>query len=257
MTGTLLNIATVLIGGTLGLLFGARLPERVRQTVIAGLGLFTAGYGILIFIRTENPLVVLGSLLIGGLLGEWWRIEDGLRSLGKVLEERFMGRIQGIKTDPTEINQEHQVNTSNDSSSRFIKGFLTASLVFCVGPMTILGSIQDGLTGDYSTLAIKSVLDGFASLAFASTLGVGVMFSTLVILVYQGGLSLLASQAQSLISTSMMNEMTASGGILLLGIAISSLLEIKPIRVGNFLPALLVAPLIVAILKQIGIPLVP
>jgi uncharacterized protein len=257
MTGTLLNIATVLIGGTLGLLFGARLPERVRQTVIAGLGLFTAGYGILIFIRTENPLVVLGSLLIGGLLGEWWRIEDGLRSLGKVLEERFMGRIQGIKNDPTEINQEHQVNTSNDSSSRFIRGFLTASLVFCVGPMTILGSIQDGLTGDYSTLAIKSVLDGFASLAFASTLGVGVMFSTLVILVYQGGLSLLASQAQSLISTSMMNEMTASGGILLLGIAISSLLEIKPIRVGNFLPALLVAPLIVAILKQIGIPLVP
>ena len=129
-----------------------------------------------------------------------------------------------------------------------MRGFLTASLVFCVGPMTILGSIQDGLTGDYKLLAIKAVLDGFAALAFASSLGVGVLFSTLVILLYQGGLSLLAAQAQALITPAMMSEMTAVGGVLLLGIAISSLLEIKPIRVGNFLPALLIAPLIVAIL---------
>ncbi len=114
--------------------------------------------------------------------------------------------------------------------------------------MTILGSIQDGLTGDYSLLAIKAVLDGFAALAFASTLGVGVLFSALVILVYQGGISLLASQAQALISPAMMAEMTAVGGVLLLGIAISSLLELKTIRVGNFLPALLIAPIIVAIL---------
>jgi uncharacterized membrane protein YqgA involved in biofilm formation len=133
--------------------------------------------------------------------------------------------------------------------SRFIRGFLTASLVFCVGPITILGSIQDGLTGDYNLLAIKSVLDGFAALAFGSTLGIGVLFSTLVILVYQGGLSLLAAQAQALITQPMMAEMTAVGGVLLLGLAISSLLEIKPIRVGNFLPALLIAPLIVAILN--------
>jgi uncharacterized membrane protein YqgA involved in biofilm formation len=114
--------------------------------------------------------------------------------------------------------------------------------------MTILGSIQDGLTGDYSLLAIKSVLDGFAALAFASSLGVGVPFSTLIILLYQGGLSLLAAQAQALISPAMMNEMTAVGGLLLVGISISSLLEVRKIRVGNFLPALLIAPLIVAIL---------
>jgi hypothetical protein len=130
-----------------------------------------------------------------------------------------------------------------------VRGFLTASLLFCVGPLTILGSIQDGLRGDTSLLAVKSVLDGFASLAFASTLGIGVMFSTLVILVYQGGISLLAAQLSAVVTEPMMNEMTAAGGVILVGLAISSLLEIKTIRVGNFLPALAVAPLIVWILS--------
>ena len=119
--------------------------------------------------------------------------------------------------------------------------------------MTILGSLQDGLKGDYSLLAIKAVLDGFASLAFASTLGVGVLFSVIVILVYQGGISLLAAQLSTIVTPAMMAEMTAAGGVLLLGIAISSLLEIKKIRVGNFLPALVIAPLIVAILAFFGI----
>jgi uncharacterized membrane protein YqgA involved in biofilm formation len=119
--------------------------------------------------------------------------------------------------------------------------------------MTILGSIQDGLTGDYSLLAIKSVLDGFAALAFASTLGVGVLFSVLTVFFVQGGISLLATQAQAFLTEPMMSEMTAVGGLLLLGLAISSLLELRPIRVGNFLPALLVAPLIVWILGLLGI----
>jgi len=235
MTGTLLNIITVLIGGLLGMLFGARLPERIRETVIAGLGLFTGAYGIQMFLKTENPIIVLGSLLVGGLLGEWWQIEKVLHRLGVFLEKRFAGG-----------------NGDAPQGSSFIRGFLIASLVFCVGPMAILGSIQDGLSGDYSILGIKSVLDGFASLAFASTLGVGVLFSTLVILVYQGGLSLLATQAQAMITTPMMGEMTAVGGILLTGIAISNLLELKSIRVGNFLPALLVAPVTVFILGVLG-----
>ncbi len=231
MIGTLLNIATVLIGGVIGLLFGSRLPERIRHTVVAGLGLFTAAIGVQMFLKTENPIIVLLSLLFGGVLGEWWRIEDGLRSLGDWLERRFSGAAA--------------TNTADDPQrSRFVRGFLTASLVFCVGPMTIIGSIQDGLTGDFNLLAIKSVLDGFAALAFTSTMGVGVLFSTLVILIYQGGLSLLAAQFQALVTESMMNEMTAAGGVLLIGLALSSLLEIKPIRVGNFLPALLIAPVI-------------
>jgi len=184
-------------------------------------------------LKTQNPLIVLGSLLIGGVLGEWWRIEDGLQRLGEILEARF------ASGDP--------------ASGRFVRGFLTASLVFCVGPMTILGSIQNGLTGDYSMLAIKSVLDGFGALAFASSLGVGVLFSVLVILIYQGGISLLAAQLNTVLTAAMMAEMTAVGGVLLLGIAISSLLEIKPIRVGNFLPALVLAPLIVEILVLLKI----
>jgi len=234
MIGTLLNIATVLIGGTLGLLFGSRLPDQLRKTVIAGLGLFTFAYGIYNFLKTQNPLIVLGSLLLGALLGEWWKIEDGLQMIGMWLEKRFTHRPEG--------------ETDNRSSNRFVRAFLTASLVFCVGPMSILGSIQDGLKGDYSLLAIKSVLDGFAAMAFTTTLGAGVLFSVLVILFYQGGISLLASQLNTILTPLMMSEMTAVGGVLLLGIAISSLLEIKPIRVGNFLPALAIAPLIVALL---------
>ena len=232
MIGTFLNIATVLIGGTLGLIFGARIPDQLEATVISGMGLFTMAMGLQMFLNTENPLVVLGSLLIGTLLGEWWKIEDGLQNFGKFLEQRFS-------------------REGDDDSNKFVRGFLTASLLFCVGPLTILGSIQDGLTGDYNLLAVKSVLDGFASLAFASTLGIGVMFSTIIILVYQGGISLLAAQLNSIISPSMMNELTATGGVILLGLGISSLLEIKKIRVGNMLPGLAVAPFIVWVLSLV------
>lgn len=235
MIGTIINIFTVLLGGSLGVLVGARLPEKIRSTVVAGLGLFTAAIGVQMFMQSGNVIIVLGSVLVGGILGEWLRIEDGLQGLGSYLEQRFAG------------------GKSADQGSRFIRGFLTASLVFCVGPMTILGAIQDGMQGDYSLLAIKSVLDGFASLAFASSLGIGVLFSSLVILIFQGGLSLLAAQAQVFTTPAMMNELTAVGGLLLLGISISSLLELKPIRVGNFLPALAIAPLILAILAALGI----
>lgn len=230
MTGTLLNIATVLLGGIIGLLFGARIPERFKSTVIAGMGLFTFAMGVQMFLKTENPLIVLGALILGALLGEWWKIEDGLKNLGAILEKRFAR------------------DDSAEGSARFIRGFLTASLLFCVGPMTILGAIQDGLTGNYELLAVKSVLDGFAALAFSSTLGVGVLFSSVIILVYQGGISLLAGQLSALVTDPMMAEMTAAGGVILMGLALSSLLEIKKIRVGNFIPALAIAPLIVWII---------
>lgn len=247
MTGTLINVAAILIGGALGLVFGARFPDRVRQTVLAGMGLFTAILGIQMTFDTQQPLIIAGSLLIGSLLGEWWQIEDKLRNLGAWLEERLTRR--------SVTDNLHNEVPLNNHGSRFVRGFLTASLVFAIGPIAILGSIQDGLSGDYNLLAIKSILDAFGALAFASSLGVGVLFSSLVILVYQGGISLAANQVQSLLSTAMTDEMTATGGVLLLGLAISNLLEIKPIRVGNFLPALIVAPIIVAILTALGIPL--
>ena len=235
MTGTIINVAAILIGGAIGLFFGARIPERLKGTVISGMGLFTAVVGIQMFFKTENALIVLGSLLIGALLGEWWRIEDWLESLGRTLEKRFANGASAHLSAP-------------DGRSRFVLGFMTASLLYCIGPMAILGSIQDGLTGDYQTLAIKSVLDGFASVAFASTLGVGVLFSIVPLAVYQGGISLLAGQLNAIVSTGMMNELTATGGVILTALAVSSFLELKKIRTGNFLPALFVAPLIVWIL---------
>ena len=235
MTGTILNIITVLIGGGLGTLFGSKLPERLRETVLWGLGLFTIALGVKMFFDSQNSLIALGSVLVGGLLGEWWQIDEGLKRLGGWLEARF--------------NQ----SASAEGAARFIRGYVAASLVFCVGPMTILGSIQDGLRGDFQLLAIKSVLDGFAALAFSASLGVGVMFSTITILLFQGTLSLLAAQADRLLTLPMINEMTAVGGLLVMGIGFSALLELRPIRVANYLPALVIAPLIVAGLHTFGI----
>jgi uncharacterized protein len=234
MTGTLINVGAILLGGGLGLLFGNKLSGRLKSTIIAGLGLFTLVYGISLFLKTGNSLIVLGSLLVGVLLGEWAHIEDGLTRLGTWLESKF--------------------NQKNDQTGKvnFINGFVTTSLIFCIGPMAILGSIQDGLSGDFSTLVIKSVLDGFAAFAFASSLGIGVLFSALSVLVYQGAFTLLARQAQAIATDSMMNELSAVGGVILVGIAVSSLLEIKKIRTGSFLPALLMAPLIVWIISLFG-----
>lgn len=235
MLGTLLNILTVIIGGGLGTLLGAWLPRRLQETVLWGLGLFTIAIGLQMTFESQNALITLGSLLVGGLLGEWWNIEAGLKRLGEWLEARFAR------------------SNNADGAARFIKGFVSASLVFCVGPMTILGAIQDGLTGNPQLLAIKSVLDGFAALAFSASLGIGVLFSVVVILVYQGGLTLLAAQAQSLLTTPMINEMTAAGGLLIMGIGVGALLELRPIRVANYLPALFIAPLIVAVLHALGV----
>ena len=231
MTGTFINIAAILIGGTIGLFFGARIPERFKNTVIAGMGLFTAAMGLQMFFKSQNQLIVLGALIIGALLGEWLKIEDRLQAFGQTLEQRF------------------SKDTEAGAGSKFVRGFMVASLLFSIGPMAILGSIQDGLTGDYNLLAVKSTLDGFASIAFASTLGIGVLFSSLITLIYQGGISLLAGQLSSIVTDPMMNEMTATGGVILIGLAISNLLEIKKIRVGNFLPALAAAPLIVWVLS--------
>ncbi len=239
MIGILINIAGVLIGGALGTRIGSRLPERVSQTVVAGLGLFTMGFGLQMFLKTQNALVAAGSLLIGALLGEWWQIEEGLKRFGAWLEKKFAGGLpEGGQQAGTQV--------------KFIKGFLTASLLFCIGPMAILGSIQDGLKGDYQVLAVKSVLDAFASMAFASSLGIGVLFSVIPLLIYQGGITLLAAQVQSVVTASMMAEMSAVGGLILLALAISSLLEIKHIRAGNYLPALIIAPLLVWVLAFFG-----
>jgi uncharacterized membrane protein YqgA involved in biofilm formation len=233
MIGTLINVVAILIGSAVGILFGSRLSDNLKNTVISGMGLFTSAVGIQMFLKTENPLIVLGALILGAILGEWWGVEDGLQNLGVWLEKRFSGKSGG-------------------ESSHFVRGFLTASVLYCTGPMAVLGSISDGLRGDYLTLSIKSVLDGIISIAFASTLGIGVAFAALPVFIYQGSISLLAAQLNAIVTTTMMNEMTATGGVLLMGIGISSLLELKKIRVGNFLPALAIAPVIVYLLSLIS-----
>jgi uncharacterized membrane protein YqgA involved in biofilm formation len=234
LTGTLINTVAVLIGGGLGLVFGARLPDRLRETVLAALGLFVAGLGLQMFLETQNPLIDVASLLIGGVIGESLRIDDRLNAVGGWLESRWSGDEAGIT-----------------ERQNFVRGFVTASLLFCVGPLSIIGAIQDGLVGDYHLLAVKSLLDGFASLAFASTLGVGVLFASLVVLGYQGSIALLAAQAQAALSQGMMTELTAVGGLIVLGLAISSLLELRRIRTSNLLPALVIAPLLVWVVARL------
>lgn len=234
ITGTIINVILILAGSLLGLFLGNKFSAKLRQSVIMALGLFTIAYSIRLFLETGNSLVVLLSLLIGLFLGEWWRIEDRIGSIGAWLEKRFN-------------------NGNGTDANKFIRGFLTASLIFCIGPMAILGSLQDGLNGDFSVLTIKAVMDGFASIAFASSLGIGVAFSALAVFVYQGAISLFAFQLQFLTTDIILNEISAVGGVMLLGLAISGLMEIKKIRVGNFLPAFIIIPIIVWIFQYFGI----
>jgi len=234
MIGTLINAAAVLIGGGIGTWLGRRFPPRIRDTVQHGLGLVTMLAGVQMALETENILLVMGSLLVGGILGEWWRIDERLSRVGDRLKELTARRL------------------GSSGLGLFTEGFVTASLVFCVGPMTVLGAIQDGLTGDYTLLAIKSMLDGFASLVFASTMGIGVLFSILTILIFQGAITLAAGAVQTFLTDAMIAEMTAAGGVIIIGIALL-LLDVKRIRIASFLPALAIAPLLVWALEALGI----
>ncbi len=235
--GTLINIVTVVVGGAAGTFLGTRLPERIRETIMNGLGLLTIIIGVQLSLKTSNVLIVLGSLLVGGIMGELLHIEDRINQWGRWLERKT-----------TRSNAPIQQEATHSGATRFSRAFLTASLVFCVGPMAILGSFQDGLTGDYTLLAVKATLDLFAALAFASTMGPGVIFAALSVGLYQGALTLGAGWASAVLSDPMIAEMTATGGVLMLAIGLG-LLELKQIRTGNLLPAILIAPLIVAVVK--------
>ena len=239
ITGTLLNVLTVLIGSSLGLLVGSRLPPRLNTTIMNGLGLATMVFGLQQAFKTGNVLILLGSVLLGGLLGDLLGIEDRLTALGDFIQRRLTRR-----SAPPNIDANPQPPAS---SPRFTEGFVTASLVFCVGPMTILGSLENGLTGQFPTLALKSTLDGFSAFVFAATLGWGVMAAAGVVLIFQGAISLGAFGLRDLLTTPMITEMTAVGGVIVLAVGLK-LLNIKDVRVGNFLPALAVAPLIVKLL---------
>jgi uncharacterized protein len=240
-TGTAVNAATVLVGTTIGTLAGHRLPERTRRVVTDGLGLVTlliaaesaAHVGDSALSRavgTAAPmLIVLGSVLVGGIIGSLLRIEDRLESFGGVLQRFAVRRFGG--------------GVAHESRARFIQGFVTSSLVFCVGPLTILGSIDEGLGKGADQLFLKAALDGFAAIAFAAAYGWGVGASVIVLVVVQGGLTLVGAITGSFLPEAHLSALTATGGLLLVGVAFR-LLEIKQIKVADLLPALVVAPLL-------------
>ncbi len=239
--GTALNVATVLVGSGLGVLLGHRLPQRTRDVVTDGLGLVTLLVAatsaaavlddvLLAAVGTSAPvLIVLGSVLIGGIIGSLLRIEDRLEGVGAAIRARLPVR-----------------DGSASERHRFVEGFVTASLVFCVGPLTILGSLDDGLGRGIDKLALKSTLDGFASIAFAASLGWGVAASAVAVLVVQGSLTALGAVLGGFLPDAHLSALTATGGLILVGVAMR-LLRLRPVPVGDLLPALVVAPIIVQV----------
>ena len=222
--GTAVNVVAVLAGTGVGLLLGGRLPDRIRRTVLDAIGLLTLGVGVAGFLQTENAVFPVVALVIGTLLGEWVDIEDRLEGLGTRLRQR-----------------------AGSEDDRFVLGFVTASLTFCVGALTIVGSLRDGISGDSELLIIKSALDGVVSVIYAAVFGWGVAFSALAVLVVQGGFTLVGAVAgEAFLTDRMVAELEAAGGVLIAGIGLR-LLELRPVRVASMLPALAVAPVLVAL----------
>jgi len=220
--GTAINVAAVLVGGGIGTLAGSKLPEGMRTTAMQAIGIVTLLVGVANFLEYDNPLVPLVSVVAGLVVGELVGIEEGLGRLGDRLEGRF-----------------------SKGDSPVSRAFVTTSLLFCVGPLTVIGSLEDGLRGDYGLLALKSGLDFIAALTFSSVLGWGVLLSAGSVLVVQGSLTLGAGFLEPIVTETMISATTATGGILIVGLGLG-LLELKRVRVGNMLPALLFAPLLVA-----------
>jgi uncharacterized membrane protein YqgA involved in biofilm formation len=220
--GTAINVVAVLVGGGIGTLVGAKLPERMRETAMRAIGIVTLLIGVSNFLEFDNPLVPLLSVILGLVIGEFLGIDDALKRFGVYLQKRL-----------------------SKGESPVSRAFVTTSLIFCVGPLTILGSLEDGFTRDYSLLALKSALDFVASLAFAAVLGWGVLLSAGTVLVVQGLLTLSARFLGEVVTEPMILATTATGGVLILGLGLV-LLELKEVRVANMLPALVIAPLLVA-----------
>ncbi len=241
-SGTILNMVAILIGSGLGVLIGHRLPQRTRDTVTDALGLVTLVIGALSIVAltstafsdsvgTAAPLlIVLGALLIGGIIGSLLQIEIRLEQAGSWLQRKLIRKSSG---------------DSDDKRKRFVEGFVDASLVFCIGPLAILGALNDGLGLGIEQLALKSTLDGFASLAFAASLGWGVALSALSVGIVQGAFTIVGALVGSVLSAALIDAITATGGVLLIGVGLR-LLKIKSVPVGDMLPALVVAPLLAA-----------
>ena len=260
--GTLINTVAVIAGALLGMAAGHRLPERTKKIVTDCLGLVTLLMAGLSVMSVTDPalsaavgssapvLIVLGSLLIGGIIGSTLRIEDRLESLVSTLQDRLRRPSRGGDAATGQADTADASEATAAAKERFVEGWLTATLLFCVGPLTILGSLNDGLGRGIDQLAVKSALDFFAAIAFGSTFGLGVLFSAVSILVIQGSLTLIGMLRGAVMPEAQIMALTATGGLMLVGIAFR-LLDIRQIRVGDLLPALIVAPLLTAALTAL------
>lgn len=250
-----MNVITVAFGSMIGVLVGNRLSVRIQESVVFGLGLVTAVVALDNAAATGNIIIPLLSIAIGVIIGELLDLDAALNRFGGWLQTRFGG--ESGADEPAATDEAADIGGMSPRE-RFITGFVTASLVFCVGPLTFLGSIQDGmgLAIGFQQLAIKSTLDFFASIAFAASFGIGVSFSIVTIITVQGGLALIGSIAGEFMTDPMIAEMTATGGLVLLGLSLI-LLDVKKPRMANFLPALIIAPLLVAVAGWLGIDIYP
>jgi len=238
--GTVINVFTI-VGGTLvGLIVGRYISERIRLTVEQAVGMTMLVLGIATAAKTDNIVFPLVSVVLGGIIGESLRIEDRFESLGNWVRRKVEVKSQSGWMSRTSLTTLHP---------RFVEGFVTATLLFSIGPMSILGSIDDGLGRGAQILIVKAALDGLVSVLFAATMGWGVAISAIIVGIYQGLMTLGASGLDAILTDRMVHEMSATGGIMILGIALR-FMEVKPIRVGSLLPGLFVAPVLVALFAR-------
>jgi hypothetical protein len=263
--GTLINVGAVIAGSLIGLFFHTRLPRRLTTVAFQGIGLFTLFIGFTMAAKTKSLLVLVFSIVLGAITGELLDIDRLLNRFGEWLRTKLERKDVHHKDTKTQSKEtpgtvpESQsgpsclgalvVDTPDSGRSRFAEGFVTAFLLFCMGSMTVLGAIEEGLGGKPNLLAAKSVLDGFASLALAASLGVGVLFSVVPLFIYQGGLTLLAGSLHAVMSDAVVNEISAAGGLILIGLGIT-ILEIRRLRVLNMLPALVFAGVLAAVFMR-------
>lgn len=231
MIATVINAAAVVLGSLLGLVFNRRVNDKIKEVLYSGVGIITLVIGMSMALEMQRVLYLALAIVVGGILGTWWGVEDAILRLGSFLRDRFQ---------------------RSSSGSEFAYGFLSASVLFCVGAMTIVGSFQAGVESDYQLLLTKSVMDGFMSILLTASMGIGVAFSALVILAYQGGLTLLAGVISPWVSELMLSEITAVGGALILMIGIN-LLDLKHIKTADFIPAILIVILFVLADPWIGL----
>ena len=220
MLGTIVNAGAVIAGGIIGMLFNKSMPDRFKTIYFQTIGLFTIAMGISMVWNMQHILIVVSSLAVGSLLGEWWNLEVGAERLSNYLKKRF-----------------------KIGSERFSEGLVTAFLLYCIGSMTILGAIQEGTGGSSDLLLTKSLMDGFSSIILASAFGVGVIVSAIPLLVFQGGITLLAMYAGSFFTPEIIQGLTSVGGILLIGLGVN-ILEIKKLRIMNMLPSLVIVAIL-------------